>query len=78
MIWRRRHRPDAIVTTPLRCVSGDGHLQPSQIHSRLDHPIIDDDGHWVQYDPVFSDQMPKAEAGGPVRRESHHGRDYAP
>jgi hypothetical protein len=59
-------------------MGGDGHLSPLQIHSRLDQPIIDDDGHWVHYDPVFSNQMPKAEAGGPVRREGHHGRDYAP
>ena len=43
-----------------------------------DHPIIDGDGHWVEYDPVFSERMPKAKAGGAVRRESHHGRDYAP
>jgi hypothetical protein len=59
-------------------MSADGHLNPSQIHSRLDHPIIDGDGDWVEYDPVFSEQMPKAKAGGPVRRGSHHGRDYAP
>jgi hypothetical protein len=23
-----------------------------------DHPIIDGDGHWVEYDPVLSEQMP--------------------
>src|SRR5271156_1237106 len=56
-------------------MSADGHLSPSQIHSRLDHPIIDGDEHWVGYDPVFGERMPEATAGGPVQRESHHGRD---
>jgi hypothetical protein len=27
---------------------------------------------------VCSERMPKAKAGGRVRRESHHGRDHAP
>ena len=40
-------------------MSADGHLSPSQIHSRLNHPVIDGDGHWVEYDPVFSEQMRK-------------------
>ena len=41
--------------------------------------VLDGDGHWVEYnDPVFGERMPEATAGGPVRRESHHGRDDAP
>ena len=37
------------------------------------------DGHRVEYnDPVFGERMPEATAGGPVRRESHDGRDDAP
>ena len=27
------------------------HLTPAQIKSRLDHPIIDADGHWIEYGP---------------------------
>ena len=45
---------------------------------RFDHPIIGGGGHWIGYDPVCSERMPKAKAGGRVRRESHHGRDHAP
>jgi predicted TIM-barrel fold metal-dependent hydrolase len=41
-------------------MSADGRLNPSQIHSRLGHPVIDGDGHWVEYDPVFAEQMRKA------------------
>ena len=40
-------------------MSGHAHLTPSQIRAKLNHPIIDGDGHWVEYDPVFSEQMRK-------------------
>ena len=69
------------VTPPVfrgNSMSAGGHLSPSQIHSRLDHPIINGDGYWVECNPVFNERMPEAKAGGTVRRESHHGRDYAP
>ena len=35
------------------------HLNAAQIKSRLDHPIIDADGHWVEYGPVFTEQLRK-------------------
>src|SRR5689334_13463617 len=35
------------------------HLTPEQVRSKIDHPIVDGDGHWVEYDPVFSDKMRK-------------------
>ena len=31
----------------------------AEIKSRLDHPIIDADGHWVEYAPVFAERMRK-------------------
>src|SRR5262249_51090131 len=40
-------------------MSANGHPTPTQIRSRLDHPIIDGDGHWVEFDPVFSERMRK-------------------
>lgn len=36
------------------------HLSPSQVHSRLKHPVVDGDGHWLEYTPVFSEKMRKA------------------
>ena len=30
------------------------HMTPEQVRSKIDHPIVDGDGHWVEYDPVFS------------------------
>src|SRR5690349_21510809 len=36
------------------------HASPEQIRSNLSHPIVDADGHWLEYAPVFSDRMRKA------------------
>src|SRR6266571_3394800 len=35
------------------------HSSPEQVRSKIDHPIVDGDGHWVEYDPVFSEKMRK-------------------
>lgn len=35
------------------------HLSAAQIKSRLDHPIIDADGHWLEYSPVFAERLRK-------------------
>jgi predicted TIM-barrel fold metal-dependent hydrolase len=40
-------------------MSGNGHLSPAQVHARLTHPIIDGDGHWVEFVPVFAEKMRK-------------------
>ena len=33
------------------------HLSAGQIKARLDHPIIDADGHWIEYGPVFTEEL---------------------
>ena len=33
------------------------HLSAAQIKARLDHPIIDADGHWIEYGPVFIEEL---------------------
>jgi predicted TIM-barrel fold metal-dependent hydrolase len=40
-------------------MTGHSHRTPAQIRASLDHPIIDADGHWVEFDPVFSERMRK-------------------
>ncbi len=40
-------------------MSAHGHQTPAQIHSQLKHPVIDGDGHWVEFEPVFSERMRK-------------------
>jgi predicted TIM-barrel fold metal-dependent hydrolase len=33
------------------------HRRPADIRASLNHPIIDADGHWVEYNPVFAERM---------------------
>jgi predicted TIM-barrel fold metal-dependent hydrolase len=40
-------------------MSGHAHQSPAEIRKSLKHPVIDGDGHWVEYDPVFAEQMRK-------------------
>jgi hypothetical protein len=40
-------------------VSANDHPTPTQIRSRLSHPVIDADGHWLEYGPVFGEQIRK-------------------
>src|SRR6266536_570870 len=57
----RRHlrtRPELLL--PRRwTVSANGHPSPTQIRSRLSHPVIDADGHWLEYGSVFGEQIRK-------------------
>src|SRR3954471_15522026 len=36
------------------------HASPEQIRSNLSHPIVDGDGHWLEYAPGFSERLRKA------------------
>src|ERR1700736_2397836 len=36
------------------------HQSPSQVHAKLKHPVVDGDGHWLEFAPVFSEKMRKA------------------
>ena len=40
-------------------MTGHAHQTPAQIRASLKHPVIDGDGHWVEYDPVFAERMRK-------------------
>ena len=40
-------------------MSGNGHLSPAQVHATVEHPIVDADGHWVEFPPVFAEKMRK-------------------
>jgi predicted TIM-barrel fold metal-dependent hydrolase len=43
------------------------HLTAAQIKSRIDHPIVDADGHWVEYGPVFTEQLRRVGGEAAVR-----------
>ena len=36
------------------------HRSPAEVRAGLEHPVIDADGHWVEYTPVFAERMRKA------------------
>jgi predicted TIM-barrel fold metal-dependent hydrolase len=38
-------------------VDGNGHLSPARVRARLDHPVIDADGHWVEFGPVVAERL---------------------
>ena len=33
------------------------HRTPEEIRKHLKHPVIDGDGHWVEYTPVFRERI---------------------
>src|SRR5882757_4940516 len=35
------------------------HRSPAEVRSSQKHPIIDADGHWIEYNPVFAERMRK-------------------
>ena len=35
------------------------HRNPEDIRKHLDHPVVDGDGHWVEYTPVFAEKIRK-------------------
>jgi predicted TIM-barrel fold metal-dependent hydrolase len=35
------------------------HRSPAEIRAGLKHPVIDADGHWIEYAPVFAERMRK-------------------
>ena len=40
-------------------MSENGHVDPRTLRSRLSHPIIDADGHWLEYGPVMREAFRK-------------------
>jgi len=38
-------------------MSSNGHVQASQLRARLRHPVIDADGHWLEFGPTVREQL---------------------
>jgi predicted TIM-barrel fold metal-dependent hydrolase len=38
-------------------MQSNGHTDARTLHARLDHPIIDADGHWIEYGPVMKEEF---------------------
>ncbi len=48
----------------------------AKIHARLSHPVIDSDGHWVEYGPAFDDYLKQELGGTGPERYWHAVREY--
>jgi predicted TIM-barrel fold metal-dependent hydrolase len=40
----------------------------SKIHAGLKHPVIDSDGHWIEYEPIWMDYLKQVGGGTMVKR----------
>jgi hypothetical protein len=38
-------------------MTSNGHMDARKLHARLNHPIIDADGHWLEYGPVMREEV---------------------
>ncbi len=47
------------ITTEKEGLSGNGHMTAAKIRASLRHPIIDADGHWLEFGPVVREQLKK-------------------
>jgi hypothetical protein len=46
-------------------MSSNGKSKSTEIHTRLNHPVIDSDGHWREFEPIAMDYL-KSAAGPKV------------
>lgn len=47
----------------------------ASIRARLKHPVIDGDGHWIEFEPTFLDYL--KQVGGPTMVERYRRDEYA-
>jgi hypothetical protein len=50
-------------------------VDPQTIHSRLKHPVIDSDGHWLEFGPTILEYMEKV--GGKKASDGLKSREEA-
>src|SRR5262245_54363490 len=46
----------------------NGHLDARTLHARLNHPVIDADGHWLEYSPVLREECRRPGGDAAVER----------
>jgi hypothetical protein len=46
----------------------------AEIHSRLNHPVIDADGHWIEFEPVLLNYLDSV--AGPRMVDRFRRQDY--
>ena len=38
-------------------MTSNGHITARSLHDRLSHPVVDADGHWIEYGPVMKEEF---------------------
>ena len=56
-------------------MSGNGHESPAAIRARMNHPVIDADGHWLEFRPVLTEQMRRIGGSAAADGFASVGRD---
>src|SRR2546426_2706239 len=49
-------------------MSTNGHSEAAKIRGRLSHPVIDADGHWIEYAPLMREEFRRI--GGDAAEEA--------
>ncbi|NOT56824.1 MAG: amidohydrolase family protein [Deltaproteobacteria bacterium] len=47
----------------------------ASLHARLTHPVIDADGHWIEFEPTFLDYL--KQVGGPTMIDRYRRNEYS-
>jgi predicted TIM-barrel fold metal-dependent hydrolase len=58
-------------------MSSNGHIKASGLRARLSHPIIDADGHWLEFGPTVREQLRKIGGDGAVEGFTRFGSQVA-
>jgi len=50
-------------------------MTPAALHARLTHPVIDGDGHWIEFEPTLLDYL--KQVGGPSMVDRYRRNEYS-
>jgi len=50
-------------------------MTPATLHARLTHPVIDGDGHWIEFEPTLLDYL--KQVGGPTMVDRYRRNEYS-
>jgi predicted TIM-barrel fold metal-dependent hydrolase len=50
-------------------------ITPATLHARLTHPVIDGDGHWIEFEPTLLDYL--KQVGGPTMVDRYRRNEYS-
>ena len=56
-------------------MGGSGHGNPAATRTRLNHPVIDADGHWLEFRPVITEQLWKIDGSAAADGFASVGND---